>query len=47
MVRLYEEYLGEPNSEKAEKLLHTAYTDRKKPEINPGIAEIWEKVRLG
>lgn len=47
VVRLYEEYLGEPNSEKAENLLHTAYTDRKKPEINPGIAEIWEKVRLG
>ena len=28
--KLYEEYLGEPNSHKAHKLLHTSYTARPK-----------------
>lgn len=31
--KLYEEYLGEPNSEKAHKLLHTHYFDRKEKTI--------------
>lgn len=28
VIKLYEEYLGKPGSEKAEQLLHTEYTDR-------------------
>ncbi|MBM3419879.1 MAG: NADH:ubiquinone oxidoreductase, partial [Bacteroidetes bacterium] len=30
IIKLYEEFLGEPNSEKAHHLLHTKYFDRKK-----------------
>ena len=30
ILRLYDEYLGEPNSEKAHKLLHTHYKDKSK-----------------
>ncbi len=46
VIRLYDEYLEQPGSERAEKLLHTHYKNRKHPEINPGIEEIWDKVRL-
>lgn len=30
IIKLYEEFLGEPNSEKAHHLLHTSYFDKKK-----------------
>ncbi len=30
IIRLYEDFLGEPNSHKAHDLLHTHYTDRSK-----------------
>jgi iron only hydrogenase large subunit-like protein len=30
IIKLYDEFLGEPNSEKAHKLLHTHYKDRSK-----------------
>lgn len=46
VIRLYDEFLKEPLSERAEELLHTKYNNRKQPEINPGIEEIWDKVRL-
>ena len=46
VVRLYNEFLGEPLSEKAEELLHTQYRDRRQAQVNPGIEEIWDKLRL-
>ena len=33
IIKLYDEFLGEPNSEKAHHLLHTKYFDRKKRTI--------------
>jgi ferredoxin hydrogenase gamma subunit len=43
--KLYEEYLGEPMSERAHHLLHTWYTDRKRhAEIE--VADIWKEIRL-
>lgn len=33
IIKLYEEFLGEPNSEKAHHLLHTSYFDKKKKVI--------------
>ena len=30
LLKLYKEFLGEPNSHIAHELLHTTYTDRKK-----------------
>ena len=47
VIRLYEEFLEKPLSHRAETLLHTNYKDRQQKRRNPGIAEIWEKVRLG
>ena len=47
VIRLYDEFLEKPLSHRAETLLHTNYKDRQQKRRNPGIAEIWEKVRLG
>ena len=47
VVRLYNEYLGEPLSEKAEELLHTTYRDRKVKPKHPTISQIWREVKLG
>ena len=47
VIRLYQEFLEKPLSHRAETLLHTNYKDRQQKRRNPGIAEIWEKVRLG
>ena len=47
VIRLYDEFLEKPLSHRAETLLHTNYKDRQQKRSNPGIAEIWEKVRLG
>ncbi len=43
--RLYEDFLGEPNSEKAHHLLHTHYTDRK-VNVKHSIKDIWEEIQV-
>ncbi|MCK7532482.1 MAG: iron hydrogenase small subunit [Marinilabiliales bacterium] len=37
IIKLYEEFLGKPNSEKAHHLLHTHYFDKKKKVISKTI----------
>ncbi|NJB69503.1 ferredoxin hydrogenase gamma subunit [Desulfobaculum xiamenense] len=43
--RLYEEFLGEPLSERAHELLHTRYIRRKK-EISQTIHDIWREITM-
>ncbi|MCG5030464.1 [FeFe] hydrogenase, group A [Mesosutterella sp. OilRF-GAM-744-9] len=47
VIRLYDQYLGEPGSEVAHELLHTVYRNRKKDPPTETITEIWKKVKLG
>ena len=43
--KLYAEYLGAPNSEKAHHLLHTHYTDRKE-EVTKTIRDVWSEIKM-
>jgi ferredoxin hydrogenase gamma subunit len=42
---LYRDFLGHPNSEKAHKLLHTRYTDRRL-ETTRTVSEIWREITM-
>ena len=47
VIRLYDEFLGKPNSELAHHLLHTHFTDRAKEPAPETISQIWKLVKLG
>ena len=47
VIRLYDEFLGKPNSELAHHLLHTYFTDRAKAPDPETISQIWKLVKLG
>jgi ferredoxin hydrogenase gamma subunit len=47
VVRLYEEFLGEPCGEASHELLHTHYKRRKRQAKPQSITDIWKKVQLG
>ncbi len=47
VIRLYDEYLGEPNGELAHHLLHTEYTNRKRKPVPKNVSQIWKLVKLG
>lgn len=42
--KIYNEFLGEPNSHKAHELLHTSYRDRKQT-VKHTIKEIWDEIK--
>ena len=45
VIRLYDEFLGEPNSHKAHELLHTNYADRKVAPRRENVLDIWEHLK--
>ena len=45
VIRLYDEFLGEPNSHKAHELLHTNYADRKVTPRRENVLDIWEHLK--
>ena len=45
VIRLYDEFLGEPNSHKAHELLHTNYADRKVEPRRENVLDIWEHLK--
>lgn len=46
VIRLYDEFLGEPNSHKAHELLHTHYSDRRSAQRQETILDLWDKLKL-
>ncbi len=46
VIRLYDEFLGEPNSHKAHELLHTHYSDRHSAQRQETILDLWDKLKL-
>lgn len=47
VIRLYDEFLDEPMSHKAEVLLHTTYNNHQKKAKRPTVTRIWKAVQLG
>ena len=46
VIRLYDEFLGEPNSHKAHDLLHTYYSDRRTAPRRETILDLWDKLKF-